>query len=262
MGSNLWRSVFSELIGTFFLVISILFSIAGSLSDDNVDNLLPVALATSGTLFALIDALGPSSGCHVNPVVTLALMLVKRCNPVTAVLFCIAQFVGSILASLVTLWVLPQEWAEMCSLGANALPSHVTECQGLAVEALTTMLLVLTVLVVSDKHPDGQYKGFASLSVSIVLMACIIFAGPLSSASLNPARSLGPALVQMNFSKDHWVFWAGPVVGSLLAVFAYEGAIKQGLQTKPSPLGYQIIGEEATPCLQENLESSFNTHNK
>ena len=94
IGADLCRSVFCEFIGTFFLIISILFSIAGCQNTDNVDTLLPVALATSGTLFALIDALGPTSGCHLNPVVSLALVLVKRCHPLTALLFCIAQFSG------------------------------------------------------------------------------------------------------------------------------------------------------------------------
>ena len=67
-------------------------------------------------------------------------------------------FQGSVVASLVTSWVLPQEWVDVCALGANTLPAHVTGCQGVGVEAITTMLLVLTVLVVSDKHPNAQYK--------------------------------------------------------------------------------------------------------
>merc|ERR1719309_1429792 len=98
------------------------------------------------------------------------------------------------------------------ALGATQLGKHVTPAQGVGIELLITLVLVLTVYAVAaDEENSLSVKGSAPLAIGLSITTCHLFAIPFTGSSMNPARSLGPALVTGHLT-DHWVYWVGPVL--------------------------------------------------
>ncbi|XP_066556320.1 aquaporin-5 [Amia ocellicauda] len=173
---------------------------------------------TFGISVALVSlCLGSAGGVHLNPAVTVAFLAGVRVSPLRAFLYIIAQLLGSMASCALLLVVTPA--ADRGELGLNAPSSGVSEYQALCVEMFITFQLVLCVLVSSDaKLALTKLAPFViGLSVTLGHLVAIGFTG----CSMNPARSFGPAVVSVNFS-SHWVFWAGPMAGAVLAALLHD----------------------------------------
>ena len=173
--------------------------------------------ATAGwavALVFLIYVFRPRSGAHFNPAVSLALLLKAKIGPGTFLLYVLAQCVGSVLAALLLLYTIPS--ARDDRLCTTALIPSLSAAQGLVVEGTATFLIVLTVYAVMN---DPEHARVAYV-VSAVVAGCILYAGPLTAASMNPARSFGPALVHGHWA-DHWIYWIAPMGAAVFARLAY-----------------------------------------
>ncbi len=210
----------AEFIGTFALI----FIGAGALAitGNNLDghsygleNLLGVALAHGFVVIAFVYAYGHISGTHINPAVTLGFLVAGEIRLVTAIGYWIVQFSGGIAGALVLKGLLPIDG----DLGVTILAENVSVIQGLVVEIILTFFLVTTIF---NTAVSGKAGNFAGIAIGLSLIACILMGGPLTRASFNPARTLGPAIAANNYA-DLWLYFVGPCVGAVLAALLYLG---------------------------------------
>lgn len=203
------KTCLSETIGTFFLV----FSGTGAIIVNDVTGgtigHVGISLTFGLVVMVLIYALGEISGAHFNPAVTLGFWLSKRL-PVKKVLpYLLSQCSGALLASLLLKFLFPTNH----TLGLTT--PHGTLFQSFTFEFLLTCLLTLVILnVTSGSKEKGLLAGIA-IGGTVGLEA--LFGGPISGASMNPARSLGPAIISGNISVL-WIYIFAPVLGAVVAV--------------------------------------------
>lgn len=216
MSPTLVRQVAAEFLGTFLLVfVAVGSAVAG------IDSIGPfgVALAFGLTLLALAYALGPVSGCHINPAVTLAVLLSRGMSATEAAYFWAAQFAGGIAGAAV-LQLLTSGFGDMTdqtgALGANDYGATISLGGAFVLEVLLTFVFVAVILLVTGKTAT---PGFAGLAIGLALTAVHLIGIPLTGTSVNPARSLGPALFAGGEPLAHvWLFLLAPLVGAALAV--------------------------------------------
>ncbi|XP_063712901.1 aquaporin AQPAn.G-like [Symsagittifera roscoffensis] len=236
---KLWRAVFAEFFGTFIMVYVGLSNIVGSEYDEGVgagiDNLVTPGLTFAAIIMTLIHIIGPTSGCHINPAVTISLVVARRCHILKGLLYIPVQLLGAVAGAGLLYWIAPEEWIEATHLGMNRLRPEVSMFKGVVVEIIGTMILVLLVLVISDPDPKKDFEGFPATSAGFMVLACVFFMAPYTGCSLNPARSFGPALVMGSFADYHWIYWVGPILGGLLAVAVYFAALVQGIHKFDDP---------------------------
>ncbi|MFX0592820.1 MIP/aquaporin family protein [Melissospora conviva] len=207
----------SELIGTFILVF---FGAGSAVVALKTGGVIVVALAFGLTLLALVYVFGPVSGCHVNPAVTLGALLTGQISLVGAACYWVAQFIGGIAAGallrLLTGWGgVPDETG---SLGANSYGNTINLGGTFVVEIVLTFLFVLVVLAVTSR---SEQVGITGLAIGLALGACHLVAVNLDGTSVNPARSLGPALFAGGTPLSQvWVFIVATLVGGALAALA------------------------------------------
>jgi MIP family channel proteins len=161
----------------------------------------------------MVFALGHLSGAHINPAVTVGFWSVGRFPTRDVLPYVVAQCLGAATASLVLRAVL----GTVGQMGAT-LPS-VPVGGAFVVEWLLSFVLMFVIMAVATDERVAD--GFAPLAVGITVGFCALFGGPLTGASMNPARSLGPAVVGGAWL-SHWVYWAAPITGMLVAARAYE----------------------------------------
>lgn len=185
MDNRLIRDSIAELIGTFMLV----FVGAGAVLN-SFGGFIGAALAHGLILAVIIYTFGHLSGAHVNPAVTLGLLVGGRVDRQRAVFYWVAQFAGAILAAIMLGIVLPD--GREFDLAATVPAGDVTNLQALLIEFILTFFLVSTVY---QAGVYGKAGPLAGLAIGLTLAACILMGGSLTGASLNPARTLGPGLV-------------------------------------------------------------------
>ncbi|HEY2206142.1 MAG TPA: aquaporin [Pseudonocardia sp.] len=208
------RRLVTEFVGTFILVF---FAVGSAVF--GIDRIGPVgvALAFGLVLLALAYAIGPISGCHVNPAVTLGMVLSRAIKPREAGGYVIAQVLGAVLAgAMLRLMVAAGGVRDQTgALGTNSWGKTVNGFGAFVVETLLTMLLVLVVLQVT--HADAA-PGFAGLAIGLVLTVIHLVGIPLTGTSVNPARSIGPAVFEPSAFPQLWLFIVAPLLGGVLAV--------------------------------------------
>src|SRR5579884_4209162 len=215
----------AELVGTFVLVFAGLGTavIAGG----QVHN-VGVAMAFGLSLLAMAYTLGPISGCHINPAVTLGMVVARRMGMKEAVGYWIAQCVGAIIASGIVLFIASgAPGGSLASLAGAAngfgdhSPANYSMAAAFVAEMFLTMLLVLTVLGVTD---DRAPVGFAGIPIGLILTVIILAGIPITNGSFNPARSIGPAVWVRGWALDQlWLFIVAPLLGGILAARLYLG---------------------------------------
>ena len=203
------RRIAAEFLGTFFLV----FAGTGAIVIDDISGgavtHLGVALTFGLVVLALVYSLGDVSGAHFNPAVTLGFVVARRFSPRWAIAYILAQCAGAVVAS-VTLHLL---FPEHATLGAT-LPAG-SAAQSFVLEVLLTFFLMFVILSVST---GAKEKGVtAGVVVGAVVALEALFAGPICGASMNPARSLAPALLSGRLD-SLWLYLLAPTAGALLAV--------------------------------------------
>ena len=214
------KNLVAEFIGTFALI----FIGAGAVAIDK-GGLIGAALAHGLVVVAFVYAYGHISGTHINPAVTLGLLIAGEIEFVAAIGYWIVQFLGGILGAVLLNVVLPNPGdlgVTILTTEANGGVFTVTATQGLIVEIVLTFFLVNTIF---NTAVSGKAGNFAGLAIGLTLVFCILMGGPLTRASLNPARTLGPAIVSGNYA-DIWLYFVGPCVGAILAALLYIGVLK------------------------------------
>ncbi|TQS36976.1 hypothetical protein Golomagni_02565 [Golovinomyces magnicellulatus] len=155
------------------------------------------------------------SGGHLNPAITLGLAIIGAVPPIRAAILVIVQLFAGVLAALLVHAVTPGDLNVQTSLG-----SHTTTTQGFFLEIILTATLVLTVFLLAvEKH---RTTPLAPLGIGLVLFLIVLLSAQYSGASFNPARSFGPAVVQLEFASYHWIYWIGPILGSFAASVVYK----------------------------------------
>jgi aquaporin Z len=226
------RKLVAEAVGTFFLVffavgvatLTFGFDLTGPSVSAGV---VATALAFGLVLLALAYALGPISGCHVNPAVTMGFLVSGRMTLNDAIGYWVAQFVGGIAGAL-ALWGVvsgsPEYSRSKVGLGADGFGNrslvHLDATGAFAAEAILTLLFVFVVLAATSKLAA---PGFGGLAIGLSLTVVHLIGIPLTGTSVNPARSLGPAIIVGHTALSQlWLFIVAPLVGGAVAAALYK----------------------------------------
>ncbi len=220
------RRAFAEVVGTFVLV----FGGVGSavIAGEQIGN-LGVAFAFGLSLLVMAYAIGPVSGCHINPAVTLGLLARGKIDGSEALRYWVAQVVGAVAAAGLLLAIVSARKAGYDAatdgLGANGYGAHSPDGYpwgaALAIEVLLTAFLVFTVLASTDRIAN---VAFAGIPIGLVLVLIHLVGIPVDNTSVNPARSIGPALFVGDWAIEQlWLFIVGPLIGALLGAAVHAG---------------------------------------
>ncbi|SBT52615.1 MIP/aquaporin family protein [Micromonospora auratinigra] len=208
------RRYAAEFLGALLLVF---FGVGSSVAARVEGGVVVVALAFGFVMLALVYTIGPLSGSHVNPAVTLGVLLSGKISVVGAVAYWIAQFAGATVAAFL-LWILTR-WGDVVDqtgvLGTNGYGKHINLLGTAVLEIVLTFLFVLVVLVVTSW---AEHSRFAGLAIGLALAAAHLVGITLDGTSVNPARSFGPALFEGGSAlRQLWAFIVFPLVGGALA---------------------------------------------
>lgn len=212
MENNDLNKYTAEFIGTFALVFCGTGAVIVNQQSGGALGLVGISFAFGIIVTAMIYVFGSISGTHINPAVTIALTFGKLVSKKEAIFYIIAQIFGAIVASTLLNFMFP----ENLTLGAT-IPSG-SLLQSFIIEFVLTFFLMLTIFgVISNK----DYSNIAGLIIGLVVTGIILFAGPISGGSFNPARSLAPALLSGNLSVL-WLYITAPILGAISATVIWK----------------------------------------
>ena len=212
------RKLVAEFLGTFILVIG---GVGTAVFGIKTHGTLGVAIAFGLVLTLGVYAFGPVSGCHVNPAVTLAMLMRGKIERSEAIGYWIVQFVAAFLGAAVLKPMVSQLGVtdETGALGTNNYGTDVNLAGALLMEALVTAVFVLVILLVTDRVAN---IGMAGVAIGAALTLSHLILIPLTGTSVNPARSLGPAIWEGGDPLKHvWVFILAPLVGGAIAALIF-----------------------------------------
>ena len=225
MYSRLSTSLIAELIGTFALIF--IGAGAGALG---IGGVVGVAFAHGLVVLCFAYAFGHISGTHINPAVTIGVWAAGKIDTARAASYIVFQIVGGILGAAALWWVLGGAETGLGATtiqNATTIPGGVTvtmtPVKGFVLEAIMTFFLANAVM---NAGISGKATIPGGLAIGLTLTFCILMGGPLTGGSLNPARSLGPAVMTGNFN-DIWVYLLGPALGGIAAGFLYKGVFEE-----------------------------------
>ncbi|HLO11717.1 MAG TPA: MIP family channel protein [Pseudoneobacillus sp.] len=203
----------AEFIGTFVLV---LFGTGTVVLGGGVEGIgiLGIALAFGLSLVAMAYSIGTISGCHINPAVSIAMFVNKRMNAKELVCYLLAQVLGGLLGTATLLTFLKMSDLAVDNLGQNGF-ANFGSSSAFLVEAILTFVFVLVIMIVTSKKGNASLAG---LVIGLTLVIVHLFGIPLTGASVNPARSLAPAVFTGGEAVSQlWVYIAAPIVGGIIA---------------------------------------------
>ncbi|MEO6955338.1 MAG: MIP family channel protein [Antricoccus sp.] len=221
---NAWRSYLAELVGTGILVIG---GVGTAVIAGKEVGFLGIALAFGLTLGFLVYAIGPISGCHVNPAVTLGLTVTGKIAVKDAVAYVIAQCLGAIAGGAVIFGIAngrPGYNSIADGLGQNgwgdASPLHYSQAAAFGAEIVLTFLLVFVVLAATDRIGTAALAGIA---IGFTLVVIHLVGIPIDGTSVNPARSLGAAIFSGSVALSQlWLFIVAPLIGGIVGALFYK----------------------------------------
>lgn len=225
------RALLAEAFGTFWFV----FVGAGAIVTDTViggSGLLPIALAHGITLAVAISAFGAISGGHFNPAVTFGLAVAGKHPWGRVPTYWVAQLAGGVLAGALLRYVFDPMIAavDRTHLGTPALAGTVTPQAGILIEAILTLVLLWAVYGTAVSPLAPRIAGFG---IGLTVTTDILVGGPLTGAAMNPARWLATA-VPAGFYDAWYVYWAGPLLGALLAGLLIRFVLAPAEQERPT----------------------------
>jgi MIP family channel proteins len=224
MYHKLSTSLLAEFIGTFALI----FIGAGTVAL-GVGGLVGVAFAHGLVVLGFAYAYGHISGTHINPAVTLGVWAAGKIDAARAGSYIVFQIVGGIVGALALRWILGGTETGLGltqlahSLDVKGTTISITPAVGMVLEAILTFFLVNAVM---NAGISGKATIPGGLAIGLTLTFCILMGGPLTGASLNPARSIGPAVATGNFN-DLWVYLVGPALGGIVAGLLYKTVFEE-----------------------------------
>jgi MIP family channel proteins len=216
----------AEFVGTFAVV----FIAAGSICADQYLaasgqgrlGIVGIAFAYGIAYAVAVSALTHTSSGYFNPAVTVSLWVTRRISSIQAISCSIAQLLGSVSAAYLLIALIPDAGWRTRALGSITpdLSPDITRGQGMALEAVLTFFLVFVIFATAI---DGKraLQRFSGLVSGLVVAACVLVAEPFTGASMNPVRTLGPAIATRHW-ENHGVYWIGPLFGGVLAAVIYD----------------------------------------
>ena len=214
------RAWLAEAIATFALVFfgplsvtmaAVLFGTGLSL-----EGIIMISLAHGAAIGLMVYAFGHISGAHINPAVTIAMMVTRNIDVKNGAGYIGSQIIGAIAAALAHMMILPEAGAKV-HFGTQGGPSDLLNnnaISGLGVEIILTFFLVTTIFMAAVHRKAAA--GMAGIAIGGMIFLIHLVGVPLTGASVNPARTLGPAIVS-GYWNFHWIYWVGPIVGAVIA---------------------------------------------
>lgn len=218
----------AELVGTFYLVFIGAAAAAADRYMHGGVGLIGFALANGLALGTGITATMNISGGHLNPAVTVSLWSLGKIRARLGILYIIAQLCGATLAGLLVYAAFPVADVNAVHAGAPALGIGITTLQGVIIEAVLTFLLVTSVLLTAVDPRAPKVGGYG---VGITVLFDVLVGGAATGAAMNPSRSFGPALAS-GFWTNEWIYWAGPILGGLVAAAIYALFLQESVSVK------------------------------
>ncbi|XP_062308541.1 aquaporin-4 isoform X2 [Osmerus eperlanus] len=216
-----WRCVGAEFLAMLIFVLLSLGSTinwaAGEESPPPPDLVL-ISLCFGLSIATLVQCFGHISGAHINPAVTAAMVVTRRLSLAKAVFYLVGQCLGAVVGAAVLYGVTPA--SVRGGMGVTTVNADISVGHALVVELFITFELVFTVFATCDPKRD-DLRGSSGLAIGLAVCIGHLFAIPYTGASMNPARSFGPAMVTWSW-ENHWVYWVGPVLGGVLAAGLYD----------------------------------------
>ena len=206
------KKYLAEFLGTYALVFAGTGAIIINQESGGVITHIGIAITFGLIVMAMILSFGHRSGAHINPAVTIALSVARRFNPKNIFPYIIAQFGGGCFASIILHFLFPSNEF----LGATV--PRGSDIQSFVLEFILTFLLMLVILTSTQKKDHSLLGPALAIGGTVGLEA--MFAGPICGASMNPARSLSPALIGNHF-QSLWVYILGPILGAITASFIF-----------------------------------------
>jgi len=214
------RAYLAEAIATYGLVffgpLSIILAISAFGEGLTTQSVLFIALAHGGAIGLMVYTFGHVSGAHINPAVTISMMVTKRIGITDGIAYIASQLIGAVAAAATLKVILPELGAKV-NFGTQGGPSDLLNnsiSSGFAVEAILTFFLVLVIFMTAvHKKASPGLHGFA---IGGMIFLIHLVAVPLTGASVNPARTFGPALIS-GFWEFHWMYWTAPILGGIIA---------------------------------------------
>jgi aquaporin Z len=228
--TNTMKKYFAEFIGTFCLVLfgcgaAVIAGIAQT--GPSGIGLLGIAIAFGFAVVAMAYAIGGISGCHINPAVTIGVLTAGKISVKDAIGYIIAQCAGAILGALI-IWLIltgkpgfeKGEWAFGSNGWGEGYLGAYNMGSAFLIEAVMTFLFIFVILAVTSKFGNTVMAG---LAIGVTLMLIHLVAIPVTGTSVNPARSLGPAILSGGKALSQlWLFIAAPIVGALIAALVWR----------------------------------------
>jgi MIP family channel proteins len=226
-----FRPCVAEFLGTFYLCFAGIGAILCNTPAVGGDpGLLGIALAHGLALSIAVNVFGGESGAHFNPAVTAGFLVTGRIAPPLAIAYVVAQLLGATTAAGICRVIFPLEAVTAANLGIPLPAAWATTGVILLAEFVMTYLLMTSVFgtAVDERGRAVKIGGFG---VGLTVGFNILAAGPVTGASMNPARSFGPAL-EMMYWQFHWMYWVAPIAGACAAALVYEHLLLKPMRPK------------------------------
>lgn len=211
------RHMIAEFIGTFALVFVGSGAIILTKAPDSNIGLLEVAIAHGIILSVMVTATMRISG-HLNPAVTFGFLAARRMGLLLGGLYVVAQLLGAILAGYALRGLMPGDWFAAAQGGRQFVALGTSSLQAIGLEAIGTFFLVFVIFATAVDPKAPAVGGFA---IGLTIAADILAFGPITGASMNPARTTGPDVASGIF-EGLFIYWVGPIIGGILAALLYE----------------------------------------
>lgn len=215
-----WKALLTEFFSTFILLLTSIGATVQGWNSDKHD-VLQISLAVGLSVATIVWIFGHISGAHINPAVTMAMLVTKRISLLKALMYMVSQCAGAITGAKLIQVLTPDSITGV--LGITSLGKEMTPAMGFGVEFLLTMFLMLTVFASCDTN-RSDLGGSFPLTIGLFNIMSNLWAAEYSGASMNPARSLGPAVV-MNIWTNHWIYWSGPLSGGIVGGLLYDNVL-------------------------------------
>jgi len=207
----------AEFIGTFTLC----FAGISAITMTQGSNLVAIAFTHGLALATMITVYGYISGAHFNPAVSVGVLLAGKMKPEEFISYVLAQLFGAVFAAFLIGWIFPHDALLLVHYGTPMLGANVTILQGILMEIVLTFFLVTVIL---GAAVDGRAPKMGGLFIGLTVTLDIFAGAAISGASMNPARTFGPALVGGVWDA-HIVYWIGPIIGGIIASLLYKKII-------------------------------------
>ena len=214
------RAWFAESIATYCLVffgpLSIILAVVAFGTGLSIQAIVMISLAHGAAIGLMVYTFGHVSGAHINPAVTISMLVTRRIGIKDGIAYIVFQLIGAVAAAASLKAILPELGAKV-NFGTQGGPSDLLNhnvLSGLGVEIILTFFLVTVIFMtaVHKKAPAGMY----GLAIGGMIFLIHLVGVPLTGASVNPARTFGPALIS-GYWDYHWIYWAGPIIGAIIA---------------------------------------------